>query len=71
LTVIRIGFEIRFLDLVANEFRVARHELGLDEFEVALFDFLRKLLAAYRMLKHKRKLLELVNAVEADHAGRL
>src|SRR5713101_6346514 len=52
LTVIRIGFEIGLLDLVANEFRIARHELGLDEFEVALFDFLRKLLTADRMLEH-------------------
>src|SRR5216683_2795903 len=51
LTVIRIGFEIGLLDLVANEFRIARHELGLDEFEVALFDFLRNLLTADRLLK--------------------
>jgi hypothetical protein len=26
-----MGFQIGFLDLVANEFRIARHELGLDE----------------------------------------
>src|SRR6476659_10109548 len=53
LTVIRIGFQIGFLDLVANEFRIPRHEFGLDEFEVALFDFLRKLLEADRMLEHR------------------
>src|SRR5438445_4010929 len=52
LTVIRIGFQIGFLDLVADEFRIARHELGLDEFEITLFDFLRNLLTADRMLEH-------------------
>ena len=36
LTLIRIGFEIGLLDLVADEFRVARHQLGLDEFEITL-----------------------------------
>src|SRR5882672_6701675 len=48
LTVIRIGFQIGFLDLVADEFRIARHELGLDEFEITLFDFLRNLFTADR-----------------------
>src|SRR5712664_1706108 len=51
LAIIRIGFEIGFLDLVANEFRIAWHELGLDEFKVALFDLLGKLLTADRLLK--------------------
>src|SRR5229473_2841901 len=51
LAVIGIGFEIGFLDLVANEFRIAWHELGLDEFKVALFDLLGKLLTADRLLK--------------------
>jgi hypothetical protein len=37
---------------MANEYRIAWHELGFDEFEVALFDFLRKLLTADRMLEH-------------------
>src|SRR6266487_2997699 len=39
LTVIRIGFQVGFLDLVAAEF------------EIALFDFLRKLLTADRLLQ--------------------
>src|SRR5712691_6313715 len=51
LAVIRIGFEIGFLDLVADEFRIAWLELGLDEFEVALLDFLGMLLAADRLLQ--------------------
>src|SRR5437763_363326 len=46
LAVIGIGFEIGFLNLVADEFRIARHQLGFDEFKVALFDFVGELLAA-------------------------
>src|SRR5437870_9396518 len=51
LAVIRIGFEIGFLDFVANELRIAWHKLGLDEFKVTLFNFVRKLLTADRLLK--------------------
>src|SRR6266404_5017229 len=51
LAVIRIRFEIGFLDFVADEFRITRHQLGLDEFEVTLFDFVGKLLTADRLLK--------------------
>src|ERR1700733_599157 len=35
LTVIRIGFEIGLLDFVTDELRIARHQLGLDELEIA------------------------------------
>jgi hypothetical protein len=35
LAVVAIGFQIGFLDLVADEFGIAGRELGLDEFEIA------------------------------------
>ena len=52
LAVVGVGFQIRLLDLVADELRVARRELGLDELEIALLDLVRQLLAADRLLQH-------------------
>src|SRR6202051_4689322 len=46
LAVVRIGFEIGFLDFMTDEFRIARHKLGLDELKMALFDLVGKLLTA-------------------------
>src|SRR6185437_5013058 len=51
LAVVRIGFQIRLLYLVADEFGITRHQIGLDEFQIALFDFLRQLLPADRLLQ--------------------
>src|SRR5260370_919561 len=45
LAVIRIGFEIGLLDLVADELGIARTKLSLDEFEVTLLGFFGKRLA--------------------------
>src|SRR6266481_1058461 len=49
LAVVRIGFQIGLLNLVADELGIARRELGLDEFKIAFFDLVRKLLAADRL----------------------
>jgi hypothetical protein len=65
LAVIGVGFEIGFLDLVADEFRVARHQLGLDEFEVALFDFIGELLAPDRLLEG----IHQMNRIRAEFRG--
>src|SRR3954463_8031161 len=51
LAVIRIGFEISLLDLVPDEFGIARRQFGLDELEVTLLDLVGKLLAPDRLLQ--------------------
>src|SRR5439155_2715613 len=51
LAVIRIGFEIGLLDLMSDEFGIARRQFGLDELEVTLFDLVGKLLAPDRLLQ--------------------
>ena len=52
LAVIGVGFQIGLLDLVADELGIARRQLGLDEFEIALLDLVRQLLAPDRLLEH-------------------
>src|SRR6195952_5423508 len=42
LAIVRIGFEIGFLNLVSDEFSIARHEVGLDELHVTLLGLVRK-----------------------------
>src|SRR3954467_2501059 len=51
LAIIRIGFEIGLLNLMPDEFGIARREFSLDELEVTLFDFVGKLLAPDRLLQ--------------------
>src|SRR5215831_16397189 len=52
LPIVGIGFEVRFLDLMADELGIARRELGLDELQIALLDLVGELLAADRLLQH-------------------
>lgn len=52
LAIIVIGLQVRFLDLVADEFRIARGEFRLDELQVPLLQVLRHLVAADRLLQH-------------------
>ena len=42
LPVLAIGFEIGLLDFLADEFGIARRQLGLDEFEIFLLDLVRE-----------------------------
>src|SRR2546421_216063 len=55
LAVVRIGFEIGLLDLMPDEFGVARRQFGLDELDVAFLDFVGKLLASDRLLQRGRR----------------
>ena len=52
LPVVVVGFEIGLLDLVADELRIARREIFLDELEVARLGVLRHLLALDGLLEN-------------------
>src|SRR6185437_13701746 len=52
LAVFAIGFQIGFLDFLADEFGIARREFGLDEFKIPLFGVFRHLIALDRLFEH-------------------
>src|SRR5690606_12812634 len=52
LTIFGVGFEVGFLDLVADELGIAGRQLGLDEVQVLSLGLLRELLAPDRLLEY-------------------
>ena len=52
LAVVVIALQIGLLDLVADELRIARREVRLDELHVALLGGVGQLLAPHRLLQH-------------------
>src|SRR3984893_11403088 len=62
LAVIGIRFQVSLLNLVADELRIARRQLGLDELELAFLDLVRQLLAANGPLQY----LHEVDGIGAD-----
>src|SRR5271166_6080907 len=52
LAIFAVGFDIGLLDLAADELRVARRQIRLDEVEIPLLDILRMLLALDRLFEH-------------------
>src|SRR3546814_7726697 len=52
LAIIMVGFQIGFLNLIPDEFRIARRKVAFDELKIAGFRLARQLLLPDHPLKH-------------------